>query len=267
MPSQAWIDQQIILVKIAARFEPRITRHLIGEYTRALAVVKSKGLQYAIDNILDWGIDTEMLEILMDIYDQSGVRLARVAYRDTLRRYPLKAMLKKATGQMGISEKWLQAVREALAAHAIGFVTDITRTTRLQLLAIFEKAVKEGWSYEDIAREMLESGLARRRARVIARTEVHRGGMKGSLEGAKSLPYVAEKKWLSGSDNRVRRNPRDVFDHRELNNQTVDLDQPFRNEELIMYPGDPDASAGNTIQCRCVMSYVPKLVNGKPIIK
>ena len=259
MPLQVWTDQQIILVRIEQRFLPRLTRAIEREYKAAVAMVRELGLEVASGKVLDSGIDTELIDILASIYAETGVRMARVAYRETLRKYPVRKPEQKAGGLMGIASSWLAAVRNALNRFALIFVTDISRTTREQILAIFDKAAQEGWSYEKIAQVMLESGMAQRRARVIARTEVHRGGMLGSLEGARSLPYEAQKVWVSGSGNRVRREPRDRFDHVELQGQTRDLEVPFRNEEDIMYPGDPNASKGNSIQCRCVMNYIPKL--------
>lgn len=253
------MDQQIILVKIENAFLPRIKRQIEKEYKAALAMVREYGLEVAKGKVLDSGIDTDMIAILTDIYQFTGLRMARVAYRDTMRKYPIKPKVQKARGMMGIASSWLAAVRNALNKFALIFVTDISRTTREQILAIFDRAAQEGWGYEKIAQVMLESGMAQRRARVIARTEVHRGGMLGSFEGARSLPYEAQKVWVSGSDNRVRRNPRDRFDHVELQGQTRDLEVPFHNEEDIMYPGDPNASKGNSIQCRCVMNYIPKL--------
>lgn len=90
-----------------------------------------------------------------------------------------------------------------------------------------------------------EFGAAR--ARRIARTEVHGQVMGGSLEAMRQRGINA-KQWLSAPDEKTR--PA----HREALGQQVPLDEPFEVDgEELMYPGDPEGSPGNVIQCRCTM--------------
>lgn len=62
------------------------------------------------------------------------------------------------------------------------------------------------------------------------------------------------KRWLSSKDRKVRRRPRDQFDHKDADGQIVAIDQPFIvSGERLMFPGDRSlgASKGNLIHCRC----------------
>src|SRR6478609_879382 len=260
-----WLDQTTILVKVENKYLPRIKREIEKEYRAALALVRIGGEDYAKGKVLDAGIDVELIAIITAMYKDAGGKMARIAYRETLREYPVPRRQEKAL--MGIGLGWLNSILDALSKFALIFVTDISRTTRKQIIDMLDKSMEQGWSYEKLAQEMTESGLALKRARVIARTEAHRGGMMGSIEGARSLPYIAVKEWVSGHDNRVRHRPEDRFDHRELDGQKVDLEANFRNEEEIFMPGDPNASPGNSIQCRCTLNYHPKLINGKIQLK
>ena len=55
-----------------------------------------------------------------------------------------------------------------------------------------------------------------------------------------------KKKWLAVLDGRTR------HEHRLLDGQSAELDQPFQSElGPIMFPGDPSAHPGNIYNCRC----------------
>lgn len=251
-----WQNQQELLVKLENKFVPQVKRELERLYRDGLAMYQ----QGRVNDIQGLFFDKQMMDLIVLMYTNSGVAMARYVKKNMpgIREAGRQVKADPITGQMGISEQWLIAVREILGRYALEFTTDILGTVREDMIKIFQQATAEGWGYERIAQALLRNGLALRRSRVIARTEVHRGAMAGSIEGAKSLPYEVQKEWLSGRDNRVRREPRDRFDHRELSGQIKELDEPFMNEEPIMYPGDPKASAGNVISCRCVISYIPK---------
>lgn len=69
-----------------------------------------------------------------------------------------------------------------------------------------------------------------------------------AYEVGKKLGYSMVKTWVAVGDNRTR--PA----HAEANGQTVPIDQPFDvGGEKLMFPGDPNGSAGNIINCRCTM--------------
>lgn len=243
-----WQQQQELIVKVENRYIGKIEKRILELYKIGLYLYRNDRL-HELDNKF---FDDELMQIITAIHVNAGVPMARYVYKTMPNKRELKA------GRMGIAQQWLQAVQNYLGRFALQFVTDIIGTIRDEMIALFQKATAEGWGYEKIAQELLSKGLALRRSRVIARTEAHRGAMKGSIEGARSLPYQVQKEWLSASDNRVRREPRDQYDHRLLSGQIKELDEPFMNEEPIMFPGDPEASPGNSIQCRCVMNYIPK---------
>lgn len=70
-----------------------------------------------------------------------------------------------------------------------------------------------------------------------------------------TILVTARKQWQTMGDSKVRRFPRDAFDHVTANRQTVGLREPYIvSGQLMMYPGDTSlgASKGNVINCRCV---------------
>lgn len=100
----------------------------------------------------------------------------------------------------------------------------------------------------------------------IARTETTASANFAAIKTAEQSDLVLEKKWVSVQDNRTRTTP---FDHLDMNGQKVALESPFFvGGQNIDYPGDPKASAGNVINCRCTISFVPKRdMNGDLITK
>jgi len=105
------------------------------------------------------------------------------------------------------------------------------------------------------------------RADTIGNTSAHTTSQAAILGTAEELDNVSRgqivnfKQWISRGDSRVRSTSKgDAFGHVQTNGQVKPLGQPFQvprkngTTEATMYPGDPSSSAGNSINCRCVMS-------------
>jgi hypothetical protein len=98
------------------------------------------------------------------------------------------------------------------------------------------------------------------RAMVIARTETMRALNQAKQESWAQIasqlgidPDKVERTWIATMDDRTRDT------HAEMDHQTVEgLDTPFESPsgEELMYPGDPSASAAETINCRCTVVVV-----------
>lgn len=100
----------------------------------------------------------------------------------------------------------------------------------------------------------------------IARTETTSASNFSAIKTAEMSDLVLDKVWISVQDNRTRITP---YDHLDMNNQKQELGKPFFvGGENIQYPGDTKASAGNVINCRCTVSFVPKRdADGNLILK
>ena len=90
----------------------------------------------------------------------------------------------------------------------------------------------------------------------IARTETTTSSNFAAIKTAEQSDLVLDKVWISVQDNRTRRK---IYDHLDMNNQKQELEKPFFvGGENIQYPGDTKASAGNVINCRCTIAFIPK---------
>jgi hypothetical protein len=91
------------------------------------------------------------------------------------------------------------------------------------------------------------------RAETIVRTEMGRAYNLATYsqqqEAADSIPGLT-KSWVATADARTRKEHLEA--HRQYADNPVDATEPFIvGGEELQYPGDPNGSAWNTIQCRC----------------
>lgn len=128
------------------------------------------------------------------------------------------------------------------------FAQEVNDTTWEQLKASLSAGVDAGESIDDLAArvEQVMGDRIQSSAETIARTEVLPAYNYATREAWAQSGVVATRTWLATLDDRVR----DA--HAEAHGQTVALDEPYDvGGEQLMYPGDPDGSAENIINCRC----------------
>lgn len=138
-------------------------------------------------------------------------------------------------------------------------LSEVSENTRKQIREEIQRGVNEGLGGREIARNITKKApeINKTRAIRIARTESVTAANRAQLLAHEASPFVYEKAWLSVVDARTRPS------HIAMNyNNFIPLWEPFivGGEEMIA-PGDIDASAGNTINCRCVLRF--KAVRGE----
>lgn len=138
-------------------------------------------------------------------------------------------------------------------------IKEIDRTTRDNINSLITEGIDEGLGAAEIAGNIrsLAGEFTRARALTIAVTETHNASMfslqETALADSAATGLVLQKQWAAVEDSRTREA------HAAADGQTVDLDEDFIvGGEKMAYPGDPVASAGNVINCRCTLIYIPK---------
>jgi len=133
-------------------------------------------------------------------------------------------------------------------------ITEVTETTREQIVRAVRKGYQDGLGQRGVASMILDvvPQLAAYRADTIARTETHGAANYGSQEAAKATGVPMKKEWLSAADDRTRDT------HREAGRQpAIGMDEKFQvGDSELLYPGDPAGSAEEVINCRCSLGYV-----------
>lgn len=144
--------------------------------------------------------------------------------------------------------RWMQE-RSLRSAQLIKGVTDED-----VLMTLWDVVFDGKYSIPRFVEALTESySFSKRRAEVIARTEVISAARSGQYHGDVQSGIVIGKKWRSALQERTRPG------HRAADGQVVRIDEPFLvangkgQLEPLLFPGDNSLGAGpdNTIQCRC----------------
>jgi hypothetical protein len=160
-----------------------------------------------------------------------------------------------------LSDLWNNVIIRYLDLKGLNqLVNEITNTTKEQIQRFLKRGILEGKPLQQTIKELKNSGITNYRAELIARTETGRAANVGSMVGAISTGLKTNKIWISTKDARTRRIPPDKFDHLNMDGIEVPMDERFQvysleGTELMLHPGDPTASAGNTCNCRCTIGY------------
>jgi HK97 family phage portal protein len=140
-------------------------------------------------------------------------------------------------------------VQAAIKTLLKSFSEKINDTTYVGLTELFAQAEVDGLSIADIM-ERLDSYFDGRRSDAslerIARTTMTGANGAADVLAWEQSGVVDEREWLAALDDRTR------ADHRDAHGQRVTLDEPFEVDgEALDYPGDPNGSAENIVNCRC----------------
>ena len=134
----------------------------------------------------------------------------------------------------------------------------ISQSMTRKILDDIQELDAEGIGVDALARQINRkySGINRRRAALIARTETHNAAGYGQHNYHKSLSsdlgVSMVKQWVATLDARTRSS------HAQMNGTQVSMDEPFMmpNGREMQYVGDPDGGAANVINCRCAIVYI-----------
>jgi uncharacterized protein with gpF-like domain len=133
-------------------------------------------------------------------------------------------------------------------------ITEVTETTRRQIVNAVDRGYREGLGQRGVADAILDlvPSLSSTRANVIARTETHGAANYGSQEAAKQTGLPLSREWLAAADDRTRDT------HRIAATQPpVGMDEKFKvGDAELMFPGDPEGPGDEVINCRCAVGYI-----------
>jgi len=230
--------QQLALNRLAAQYERKISRHI------------ASAMIWAADNLSD-------PQMLAELETRHAVALEK-----TLASL-WRASASMVYGQIFTeSKKKLGAdIRPTVTANAVAAdfirtyglakITQISRTTLDDIRLIL--AASAELSERDIARAIRDVAPTKSasRAQTIARTESHSAAAYAAQMSVESTGVEMRREWVTAVDERARE------DHIMADGQIVGMNEPFIvGDSALMYPGDPDGSAEQVINCRCVIAYV-----------
>ena len=140
-------------------------------------------------------------------------------------------------------------------------ITTVRQSYIQFLTQIMTKGIAEGKTISMIATDMTKliksRNFYRWQSLRIARTETTAASNYAATVSSSVSGVLMDKVWISALDARTRQPPDSKFDHYNMNQIRVPLDKPFNvSGQNLMFPGDPNGSAGNVINCRCSVAQV-----------
>ena len=269
--SEYWVKFERMRRQLDAKYSSLFQKGISKDLEKVASDVRLYGTGAAQTLMGAYAWNDEMMKIMMQLYREAAVLFGNASFR------AVRNMSQKAADPFGLNNDFVSTIMQFLAQYGFMLVADITQTTKKQLLAIINKGVAEGLGIDEISRQIVQSdelGYAMMRARRIARTEVMRASNYAAMEGAKLHNFEVDKVWIASRDIRTRRIPRNSYDHFNMDGATVPFNEPFTSTGkkgdtvLAAQPGDPNAPAGFTINCRCTVGFVPRRdENGRLIMK
>lgn len=243
--------------KLEAKYSKQVLSSLNQVRDDLVAFIKVSGVDVAQQRFNNTLLINGIAPIIKRLYTETGLIHARLNFRN------LKSQETKQLPGLGFSQVWTNNILEILRL----FLTDkilfrTSESTKEVLLKIISRGIEEGLGIDAIVKNLNETNALINQAERIVRTEVNRAANLGIMEAGKSFKFEQNKKWISIRDTRTRGyDPKDHANHLSMHGQTVDFDSVFidpRNGDVLYQPGDPNAKAESTINCRCTMQLVAK---------
>lgn len=254
-----------------AQFLRIVYNALRDQVNDIVATLREHGVQAAIREVDTTVLNKHLEEPLREIYKTVGLYFANKTIHD-LRMDARQRQIEQKAG-FGFNVEFIRAILQYFASYLLSkAVIPITETTKDQILAILNQGLTEGWGVDKMAMMLESPDLLLWRARMIIRTESNKAMNYGARLGESKSIWQTTKTWIAANDHRTRHSHRYIDDH------VVDFNQYFHvpifekgilaGADIMEGPGDVHASAGNVINCRCVLAFKGKRdKNGRLIRK
>jgi len=164
---------------------------------------------------------------------------------------------------VGEVSEWLAAAIRFFQEFGGLYIRSVQQTYIEVIVQLIAQGLADGKSMQETAKEVEEyvnkRNFYRWQSERIVRTESGTAMNGATYQAGEFSTLQSEKVWISTRDARTRgRRNRSRFDHYDADGQKVDYEEPFLisnlqygTKEAVEFPGDPQASAANKINCRC----------------
>ena len=203
----------------------------------------------ALADIRSRGGDPLELDVIMFDAGEWNAALEELGLQEMLDTFPQawKMAVAEVDGTSAFNMT-KEAVRQTMRT-SLDKLVGVNDETRSQLMDTLLEGLDAEEPLDNLVNRVLDvfREATTTRAQRIARTTTTQSINASQLQ-AWQTEKVGKKMWLTSRDEKVR----DA--HTAVDGQTVKMSDSFVVAgENLAYPGDPEGSAGNIIQCRCFM--------------
>lgn len=255
-------------VRINRQFEvlfmPSVKRAIHIKVKAVISDLQEGGYSEANKNLNREIGNEQLANVINRLYKTVGSRHARMTY---------SRLLQQQQKGFGFNAEWTAFIEKYLKQFLLDKITfRIAETTRDALLRVLTAGIEAGLGVDGMISKLTDWPFERFQAARIVRTEVNRAANVGAMAQESTSEYEQQKEWLSVKDFRTRgHKPKDHANHVALNGTRIDAGDEFvdpRNGDRLKFPGDPEAKAESTINCRCQAAFINKRdANGNLIPK
>lgn len=230
-------------------FRPIVKRALKRQYSSYVTALRENGAQYVIAHPVAHLVDAELTVAIQQLYTQTAIAKASMTYRALLRL----PRVEKKRGTLGFNAQWTSDILNYFRLHLFNkVVLPISETTQDYIRRVLEQGIAEGWTIDEMVERINRQDYLDGRVERILRTETNRAINYGNELAAKTYDFKTQKRWIAVHDSRTR------HEHMDADGQQVDIDGSFSvGGEILDFPLDPNASAENTVNCRCHTEIIP----------
>lgn len=227
----------------------------IKKYYRKLNASILKDLKPLIDQ-LELGLINRNFELDINVYNDVNELYIEVgSYFAKLTKRKFQEVLGK---KLDDNLLYAQLMDDYFNEQVAELIVNVDDEIKRQIRAIIELKIAEGESVQVAAKSIIKQIklISKKRALVIARTEIIKANNMGSFFAAESTGVDFDKYWITRFDSKTRDS------HISANKQRVGKDEYFVVDgDRMLVPCDTSqgASAGNVINCRCTYGMIPKL--------
>jgi len=225
------------------RFQPELEKYAEGQKARVL-----KELGQRIEAITQFKLDgSKALQGAFDTPKENKL-LAEISF-PFIEEF-MRSAGEEAVDAVNPAETFdvSEALMKQMKERAKIMAKEVNHTTVEKLASAIAAGLAEGEGIALITERVnqIYSEYPTYRAEMIARTEATAANNIGFQEGYKQSGVANAKEWISTGDGRTRDS------HLDLDGEVVGIEEEFSNG--LQYPGDPNGSPEEVINCRCVLA-------------
>ena len=229
-------------------------RILLSQVKQVIRDIRGLTDLSSIENVIDLIIVNEDIKnTYIQIFKDVGIKEF-----NELGSYMVGRLKKNELDDLYIEDLENYAIQNA--ASKVVWMEETTRRLMLRYVREgIQEGIAQGLGINEIARN-IEQTLnalyvpnAKKRAVTIAQTEVISASNRGSFMAAKNLGIELKKTWITAPIGIAKKERHNLLEIRDVN-----LNEPFEVDGVyLMFPGDPNGSPQNVINCRCTNGFIP----------
>lgn len=241
-----WDEFNILHERYSAKASKTFRKAILRHFEKMLEAAQDNNF-LNLDMVITRVDHSDIDKAFVRTYQEAGLPLAF----NTFDELSKQKKARKFAGEDEVRENWLRELEGIALDETIPARGAILTTSQKIFIDFVDKGIQEGQTLAQISHGLRDKfqELLPWRSWNIARTETLSALNYGGEIGAMQTGYPYKKTWLTAIDGRER------GEHRIANGQTVESYQNFYvGGEMLRFPGDPNASPENRVNCRCVVT-------------